>query len=103
MSTPAQMLIQQCIVLGRERARLNCSVDVGRTSKNLVTMATVTELKNGIWVIHWFTDATNGSTNIQCGQTALQLNSTFGNNQVILTLNEIQGKIFLTLLHSYCF
>ena len=60
-------------------------------------MATVTEVKNG-WVIHWFTNASGSTQNIQCGQTSLELKSTFVNNQVNLTLNEIQGKRFSQMI-----
>ena len=38
-------------------------------------MATVTELKNGMWLIHWFTNASGPAETVNCGQTSLQLKS----------------------------
>ena len=55
-------------------------------------MAAVTELGNGMWFVHWFTNASNSVQNAQCGQTSLQLYSTLVDNQVTLTLTAIQGK-----------
>ena len=58
-------------------------------------MATVTELKNGMWLIHWFTNASGPAETVNCGQTSLQLKSSLDNNQVNLTLKEIPGKRYL--------
>jgi hypothetical protein len=60
-------------------------------------MAVVTELKNGMWFVHWFTNASSSIQNIQCGQTTLQLYSTLVNSQVNLTLTATQGKEFYFL------
>ena len=57
----------------------------------LVTMAAVTELGNGMWFVHWFTNASN-LTKVQCGQMLLQLSSNIVNNQVTLTITAMHGK-----------
>jgi hypothetical protein len=55
-------------------------------------MATVTELKHGLWVVQWSTNAANSTQNIQCGQTTLQLTSSINTSLVTLSLKE--GKEF---------
>ena len=59
----------------------------------LVTMAVVTELGNGMWFIHWFTDTSSSSSDVQCGQTSLRLGSNLVNNQVTLNLTAMQGNV----------
>ena len=55
-------------------------------------MATVTELGNGMWFVHWFT-ISDSYENVQCGQTLLQLHSNLENSQVTLTLTAMQGNV----------
>ena len=57
----------------------------------LVTMAAVTELGNGMWFIHWFTDTLRSSSNVQCGQTTLELQLNIVDGEVTLTLTAIRG------------
>jgi hypothetical protein len=55
-------------------------------------MADVTELKNGMWFVHFSTDGAGSEQTVQCGSTSLQLSSSMTDSQVTLSLNEIQGK-----------
>jgi hypothetical protein len=56
-------------------------------------MAVVTDLKNGMWFIHWFTDASYAVETVQCGRTSLELESTIVNTKVNLYLGALHGNI----------
>ena len=57
----------------------------------LPAMAAVTELKNGMWFVHWF--AFHAETIVDCGQTSLELKWTIVNSKVNLLLRAIHDNM----------
>jgi hypothetical protein len=59
-------------------------------------MATVTQLNEGMWFVHW-TSRLPGSETIQCAATKLELTTGSSKNQVTLSLKEVQGDNSLNI------